>query len=108
MYISRTGSTSGNVAGELAVTYTDAASMTTGLSVVDGTYTITDRFDGKWTITKDGTYSHAGAHTVVALANNVYFPSNGNSRLMLANAPLAGTHQNATKTPAAQRYLHGY
>ncbi len=103
MYISRTGSTSGNVAGELAVTYTDAASMTTGLSVVDGTYTITDRFDGKWTITKDGTYSHAGAHTVVALANNVYFPSNGNSRLMLANAPLAGTHQNGTITPGAQR-----
>lgn len=103
MYISRTGSTSGNVAGELAVTYTDAASMTTGLSVVDGTYTITDRFDGKWTITKDVTYSHAGAHTVVALANNVYFPSNGNSRLMLANAPLAGTHQNGTITPGAQR-----
>lgn len=103
MYISRTGSTSGNVAGELAVTYTDAASMTTGLSVVDGTYTITDRFDGKWTITKDGTYSHVGAHTVVALANNVYFPSNGNSRLMLANAPLAGTHQNGTITPGAQR-----
>ncbi|MCL9770703.1 T9SS type A sorting domain-containing protein [Flavobacterium sp. HXWNR69] len=103
MYISRTGSTTGNVAGELAVTYTDATSMTTGLSVVDGTYTITDRFDGKWTITKDGAYSHAGAHTVVAVANNVFLPSNGNSRLMLANAPLAGTHQNGTITPGAQR-----
>jgi hypothetical protein len=103
IYISRTGSTTGNVAGELAVTYTDASTMTTGLSILDGTYSITDRFDGKWTITKDANYVHAGAHTLVAFGNNAFFPSNGNTRLMLAAAALGGTHQNGTITPGAQR-----
>ena len=103
MYISRSGSTTGNVAGELAVTYTDSNTLTTGLSVVDGSYTITDRYNGKWTVTKDALYNHAGTHTIALVANNAFYTTNGNSRLMLANAPLSGTHQNGTITPGAQR-----
>jgi hypothetical protein len=103
MYITRTGSTTGNVAGELAVTYADASTMTTSLSVVDGAYTVTDRYDGNWTVTSGPGYFHAGAHTAVLLGQGAYPPSNGNSRVMLANAPAGGTHQNGTVTPGAQR-----
>ncbi len=103
MYITRTGSTTGNVAGELAVTYADASTMTTGLSVVDGAYTVTDRYDGNWTVTSGPGYFHAGLHTAVLLANGAYPPLNGNSRVMLANAPAGGTHQNGTVSPGAQR-----
>lgn len=103
IYISRTGSTTGNVAGELAVVYNDAITMTTGLNIVDGAYTITDRYNGNWVVSTEATsYSHAGAHTVVLLGQNAYFASNGNSRVMNASS-VAGTHQNGTTTPGAQR-----
>lgn len=102
-YISRTGSTTGNVAGELAVVYNDAITITTGLTIADGAYTITDRYNGNWVVSTEATsYSHAGAHTVVLLGQNAYFPSNGNSRVMNA-AGVVGTHQNGTTTPGAQR-----
>ncbi len=103
MYISRTGSTVGNVAGELAVTYQDATTMTTGLSVLDGTYTVSDRYDGNWTVVSGPGYFHNGLHTAVLLAQGAYPPSNGNSRVMLANAAAGGTHQAGTTTPGAQR-----
>lgn len=103
MYISRATPTTGNVAGELAVTYQDATTMTTGLSVVDGAYTVTDRYDGNWTVTSGPGYFHAGTHTAVLLAQGAYPPLNGNSRVMLANAAVGGTHQNGTTTPGAQR-----
>ncbi len=103
MYITRTGLTTGNVAGELAVTYADATTMTTGLSVVDGAYTVTDRYDGNWTVTSGPGYFHAGAHTAVLLGQGAYPPLNGNSRVMLAGAAAGGTHQNGTTSPGAQR-----
>ena len=103
MYIQRTGSTTGNVAGELAVTYQDATTITTGLSVADAAYTVTDRYDGNWTVVAGPGYFHAGAHTAVLLAQGAYPPLNGNSRVMLANAAAGGTHQNGTVTPGAQR-----
>ncbi len=103
MYITRTGSTTGNVAGELAVTYQDATTMTTGLSVVDGAYTVTDRYDGNWTVVSGPGYFHAGLHSAVLLAQGAYPPLNGNSRVLLANAAAGGTHQNGTTTPGAQR-----
>jgi hypothetical protein len=103
MYITRTGLTTGNVAGELAVTYADATTMTTGLSVVDVAYTVTDRYDGNWTVTSGPGYFHAGAHTAVLLGQGAYPPLNGNSRVMLAGAAAGGTHQNGTTSPGAQR-----
>jgi hypothetical protein len=103
MYITRTGTTTGNVAGELAVTYADATTMTTGLSVADGAYTVTDRYDGNWTVTSGPGYFHNGLHTAVLLGQGSYPPLNGNSRVMLANAAAGGTHQNGTTSPGAQR-----
>ncbi len=105
MYISRSSATvTGNTAGELTVAYADATTVTSGLSVVDGTYTITDRYDGNWTVTAEAGYVYAsGTHTAVALANGSYVGSNGNSRIMLASGPFGGTHQNGTVTPGAQR-----
>lgn len=104
MYISRSSSTAtGNTAGELAVVYTDAATMTTGLSITDGAYTITDRYNGNWTVTAEAGYVYvSGTHLVALQATNAYFPANGNSRVMNA-AGVVGTHQNGTITPGAQR-----
>jgi hypothetical protein len=103
MYISRPGSTTGNVAGELAVTYSDATTMSTGLSVADGAYTVTDRYNGNWTVTSGPGYFHAGTHTAVLIGTGAYPPLNGNSRVMLANAATGGAHQNGTTLPVAQR-----
>jgi hypothetical protein len=105
IHINRSSSsTTGNTAGYLAVVYSDANSSTTGLSIVDGTYTITDRYDGNWTITAEEGYVYAsGTHRVAISANNAYSPLNGNSRVMLANQIAGGSHQNGTVTPTGQR-----
>jgi len=107
IHISRSSSTTtGNTAGYLAVIYNDATTMTTGLSVldVDGLYTITDRYDGNWTISAEGGYVYtSGTHRIAVSANGAYPPSNGNSRVMLANTAMAGTHQLGTVTPTGQR-----
>ena len=39
-----------STSGEVAVTYTDATTVTTGLSVVDGSYTVNNRYNGNWTV----------------------------------------------------------
>lgn len=106
MYISRSSSsTTGNTAGELAVVYTDGVGMTSSLSILDGAYTITDRYNGYWNVTTEGSgYVYvSGTHTVVPIAQGAYVAANGNSRVMTDNAAIAGTHQNGTVTPAAQR-----
>lgn len=103
MYISRTGSTTGNVAGEVAVTYSDVAGTTNNLSIVDGAYTVTTRSNSNWTITTGPGYVHNGAYTLVTVANGIINTASTNSRLVYANGLLAGTHQIGTTTPGAQR-----
>jgi hypothetical protein len=105
MYISRSSSTgTGNTAGELAVVYTNGTGMTTGLSVVDGAYTVTDRYNGSWTVTAEAGYVYtSGTHTAVLLAQNAYVTSGTNSRVITASALAGGTHQTGTTTPGAQR-----
>ncbi|MBL7884903.1 MAG: T9SS type A sorting domain-containing protein [Bacteroidia bacterium] len=106
MYISRSSATTtGNTAGELAVVYTDGTGMTSSLSILDGAYTITDRYNGYWNVTDEGSgYVYvSGTHTVVPIAQGAYVAANGNSRVMTDNAAIAGAHQNGTLTPAAQR-----
>ena len=99
-----TSSTTGNTAGELAVVYTDGTGMTTGLSIDDGAYTITDRFNGYWTVTAENGYVYvSGTHEPATVAPSAYLALNGNSRLMYASAALPGAHQNGTTTPGAQR-----
>ena len=97
-------STAGNTAGYLAVKYIDDTTTSSGLLITDGAYTITDRYNANWTITAESGYVYAsGTHNIAIVANNAFFPSNGNTRLMLAAAPFEGTHQNGTITPGAQR-----
>jgi hypothetical protein len=105
MYISRSSSTTtGNTAGYLTVRYTDATTLSTGLSIDDSGYTVTDRFDGNWTVTAESGYVYvSGTHSVAILANGVYLAANGNSRVILASATMGGTHQNGTTTPGVQR-----
>jgi hypothetical protein len=107
VHIQRSSSSqTGNTAGYLAVKYNDATTTTTGLIIAESSpaYTITDRYDANWTITAESGYVYAsGTHNIAIVANNAFSPSNGNTRLMLAAAPIAGTHQNGTITPGAQR-----
>ncbi len=104
MYITRTSST-GAVAGELAVVYTDATTNTLGLSIADGAYTITDRYDGNWMVSKEGTAVSATSYSVALIAPITLYPLNGNARVMGAAAAISGTHQNGSATPGAQRTL---
>lgn len=102
-YITRTGTTTGNVAGEVAIDYSDVAGTTSNLTLNDGGYTVTNRSNSNWTVTTGPGYVHNGAYTLVGLANGMYNAANGNSRLVYANGSLTGTHQNGTSTPGAQR-----
>jgi hypothetical protein len=99
-------------AGEVAVNYTDASTVTTGLSVTDGSYTINNRYNGNWTITtpNSNTSGTGGAITfapnattntfrIGAYATGAFVANDGTSRLMNFGTALAGTHQDGTTTP---------
>jgi len=103
MYIQRTGGTTGSAAGYLGITYADNVSVTNGLTIDDAGYIINSRYDGNWTVFSSDGYVHNNGHTVAMIAAGAYTALNGNSRIMLANAPTGGTHQNGTTTPGAQR-----
>jgi hypothetical protein len=102
MFITRTNAT-GAVAGELATVYNDATTLTTGLSILDGTYTVTDRYNGNWAVSNEGTAVSASSYSVALLAPGIYTAGNGNSRIVAANSAISGVHQNGTITPGAQR-----
>ncbi|UEQ76560.1 T9SS type A sorting domain-containing protein [Chryseobacterium arthrosphaerae] len=102
MFITRTNTT-GAAAGELAVVYNDANTVTSGLSIADGAYTVTDRYDGNWTVSNEGTSIAASSYSVALLAPGAFLAANGNSRILAANSAIGGTHQNGTVTPGAQR-----
>lgn len=100
-------------AGEAAVTYTDANTVTGSLAIADGSYTINKRYNGNWAFsTPDGNaipagaavyYTTAGNHRVGVYANGAFEAIDGSSRLMNLSAPLAGTHQDGTAQPFAFR-----
>lgn len=97
-----------STAGELEVNYPNATTMTTGLSVVDGSTTITNRYEGNWTITKAGSGGTiynitTGTISLGLYANNAFLTNDGNSRIMKASAPATGTHNNGTTTPFVAR-----
>lgn len=102
MYISRTTATDA-VAGEMAVTYNDATTVTTGLSIADDAYQITDRYNGNWVVSTEGTPVYASSYRIVVVAQNAMVPLNGNARILNATAVLSGAHQNGSTTPGAQR-----
>lgn len=99
-------------AGEVAVTYTDATTATGSLAIVDGSYTINNRYDGNWSVsTPDSsvisgtplTYATSTNHRVMVYASGAYQAIDGSSRLMNLNAALAGTHQTGTEQPFVVR-----
>jgi len=92
------------VSGELSVTYFDEAGISSGFSVADGTYTVTDIFDGAWIIAKDANYAFPlGNHSIAFSIEDAYLIKNGNSRIIKADGTTVGTHQSGSTTPFAQR-----
>jgi hypothetical protein len=83
MFITRTNAT-GATAGELAVVYNDATTMTTGLNIVDGTYTVTDRYNGNWMVSNEGTAISASSYSIALLAPGAFlWPMATQGSLML-------------------------
>lgn len=105
LYITRSSATTtGNTAGYLTAVFNDVVGFTTGLSIADGAYTITDRTNGNWQVSSESGYVYvSGTHTLVGFySNGMFVTSNTAARLMNTNS-VVGTFQNGTTTPAAQR-----
>lgn len=99
-WVTRTNTT-GAVAGELAVTYTHGTGMT-GVSVADGAYTVTQRYNGFWNLSTEGTPMSSSSYTVCMVGENGYTTTTQNSRV-LSTTVLSGVHQNGTVLPLGQR-----
>jgi hypothetical protein len=104
-FISRPNDTTNSaVSGELSVSYYDAAGVSPGFSVPDGSYTVTHIYEGAWVIEKDANYSFPlGNHAIAFSVEDAYLIKNGNSRIIKVDETTAGTHQAGTTTPFAQR-----
>lgn len=94
----------GNTVGYLAVLFQNSTTLTQALSIDDAGYTVTDRFEANWTVTAEEGYVYAsGTHEISLVGTGGFFPINGNSRVLLQNSSVGGTHQNGTVLPVAQR-----
>lgn len=105
LYITRPGAVAtGNTAGYLTAVFNDVAGSTTGLSIADGAYTITDRTNGNWQVSEESGYVYvSGTHTLVGFySGGILVNTNTAARLMNPNS-VVGTFQNGSTTPAAQR-----
>lgn len=104
-YITRPNDTTNSaVDGELSVSYYDASTVSPGFSIADGTYTVTNVYEGAWVIEKDATYSFPlGNHAIAFSIEDAYLIKNGNSRIIKADETTVGSHQTGTTTPFAQR-----
>lgn len=87
--------------GKITIAY-NASTGTATTTIVDGTYNIESRSNDSWAISQTG-ITGSSTYTIAICAQNLYVPSNGNSRVCLAAAPALGTHQNGTTYPLAQR-----
>jgi hypothetical protein len=97
--------TNTSTAGELTLTYADANTVNTGLSITDGSYTINNRYNGNWTISTAGsTYaSAAGTFSLGLYGVGAYAANDGFSRIMNAASAAPGVHINGTTTPFVAR-----
>ena len=104
-FITRPNDTTNSaVSGELSVSYFDAAGVSSGFSITDGAYTVTDLYEGAWSIEKDDSYSFPlGNHAIAFSLEGAYLIKNGNSRITNSDGTTLGTHQTGTTTPFAQR-----
>ena len=103
-----------SIYGEVAITYGNSNTLTTGLSIVDGSYTINNRYGANWSFsTPDSNAIPAGApvfytnstgtHRLAVHIPGAYEATNGSSRLMNLAAALPGAHQEGTALPFALR-----
>lgn len=99
-----------SLAGEIAVLYTDATTVTSGLTIADGSYTISNRFNGNYTISTPESSAtpisrvftpNATTTTfrIGAYLNGAFDALDGTARFMNENLALPGTHQDGTNTP---------
>lgn len=103
MWISRINATTAT-AGQLAVVYADATTSTSGLSVDDAGYIVTDRYDGNWSVSNEGTgVSTPNGYRIVCAAQSAFSTLNGNVRVLHAGTTASGTHQNGSNLPMGQR-----
>lgn len=104
-YISRPNDNAASgTAGELSVTYYDGTGVSSGFSIADGAYTVTDIYEGAWAIAKDATYAFpVGNHMIAFSVQDAYLIKNGNSRIVTADGNTIGSHQAGTVTPFASR-----
>jgi hypothetical protein len=92
------------VSGELSVTYYDGTGVASGFSIADGSYTVTNIYEGAWTVAKDANYHFpVGNHTLAFSLEDAYLVSNGNSRIFKIDETTVGTHQTGTTAPFAGR-----
>jgi hypothetical protein len=98
------------LAGEIAVLYTDATTVTSGLSIPDGSYTINNRFNGNYTISTPESSATPISRVFTpnattptfrlgAYINGAFEALDGSARFMNQTAALAGTHQDGTNRP---------
>ncbi len=101
-------SSTATTAGEIEIGYTDASTFGTGLSIIDGSYTVTNRYNGNWAVTNAGSggsiYANAaGTFTFGTYASGAYETNDGSSRIMYNATAVAGEHINGTTTPFVSR-----
>ncbi len=99
LFINRSAGTS----TQLAVNYTDDNTIATVTGVTETGYTINKRLNSNWTVTVDGVSATTNTYRVALMGANGLFPVNGNSRVLYANAAIAGTHEPGTTTPSVRR-----
>jgi hypothetical protein len=100
-FVGRTGPSGTGIVG---IKYTDIPGVTSGLSLADGLYTVTDRYNSYWEVNLFGTSPAATSFSIAATAVNAFggTPTSANARLMNSNA-FVGSAQIGTNLPNAQR-----
>lgn len=99
-YIGRTTPTAG---GKYAVTYNNATTSTSGLNITDGATTITNRWNGNFVVTLDGTTPAAASNWVTMFTPGAFFTTATGARVLGQNVALSGTHVNTSSAPYGQR-----
>jgi len=89
--------------GTITCGVAEAAGLTSGLSVLDGTYTINRRTNSSWTLSQSNLVLGASATILMrALGTSAFYTTSyANVHLMKANAVAGGTHSAGTGSNAA-------
>ena len=104
-WVTRSNSnTVGSSPGEILVTHTLGNTRFIGNAFVDGSYVVSDYWEGTWRVTTGSGYvNSSGTHTFTAIAPSLFSPSSSNVRLMVNGGTFVGNHQAGTGTPGVQR-----